>query len=136
MRESERRRRLPGDVGVCEEMEVLERWEATDWRRWGEGAGEMEMESAEGRRECVGVWGVDGMVRASVYAVPRRHGEGGTTQRFVVITRRRGVHMRYMRVRLLTGLSVAVVDAKEKAFRARSVRCSRKGELEAAMSFP
>ena len=53
-RREERRRRLPGDVGVCEEMEVLERWEATDSRRW-EGAGEMEMERAEGRRECVGV---------------------------------------------------------------------------------
>jgi hypothetical protein len=80
LRESERRRRLPGDVGVCEEMEFLERWEATDWRR-GDGAGEMDMERAEGRRECVGVWGVDGMVRASVYVVPRRHGESGTTQR-------------------------------------------------------
>lgn len=42
-------------MGVCcEEIEVLERWEAVDWRRW-EGAGEMEMERAEGWRECVGV---------------------------------------------------------------------------------
>lgn len=81
LRESERRRRLPGDVGVCEEMEFLERWEAMDWRR-GEGAGEMEMErAAEGWRECVGVWGVDGMVRSCVYVVPKRHDEGRTTQR-------------------------------------------------------
>lgn len=37
--------------------------------------------AAEGRRECVGVWGVDGMVRSCVYVVPKRHDEGRTTQR-------------------------------------------------------
>ena len=57
LRESERRRRLPGEEGVWEEMEALERCEVMDCRRWDCGE-EMEMERAEARRECVGVDGI------------------------------------------------------------------------------
>lgn len=47
------------------------------------------------------------MVRSSVYVVPTAR-RGWDDAEVVVITRRRRVHMRYMRVRLLMGWSVAV----------------------------